>query len=133
MLKGQSRIALAALLGLVAGIGITTVFAQSPALDPARVAPHIFEVVLENDAVRVLRVTDRNGETQPLHSHPDRVVVHLSPCAWLVEEDDGSSRMESYKFGEVVWADALTHGGMTSTVVEECRSVEIEIRKPSVF
>ena len=65
-----------------------------------RVAPHIFEVVLENESVRVLRVTDRNGETQPLHSHPDRVIVYLSPCAWIAKEEDGSTRMESYKFGD---------------------------------
>lgn len=133
MLKSHGPIVVAALLGLVTGVGITSVFAQSPALDPARVAPHIFEVELENDAVRVLRVTDRNGETQPLHAHPDRVVVYLSPCAWMVEEDDGSMRMESHKFGEVLWEDALTHGGMTSSVVEECRSVEIELKKPSAF
>ena len=30
----------------------------------------LFENVLENDWVRVLKVTERNGETAPLHSHP---------------------------------------------------------------
>ena len=119
-----------AVISAVSGSAVTLTFAQSLALDPARVAPHIFEVVLENEKVRVLRVTDRNGETQPLHSHPGRVIVHLSPCAWMVEEDDGSTRMESYKFGDVYWADPLTHGGRTSNVVEECRSVEIEIKTP---
>lgn len=115
---------------MVIGSVVTMTFAQSFALDPARVAPHIFEVVLENEKVRVLRVTNRNGETQPLHSHPGRVIVRLSPCAWMVEEEDGSSRMESHKFGDVYWADPLTHGGHTSNVVEECRSVEIEIKAP---
>ena len=129
-MRGHHQIVLAVLLGVVIGSGVTLTFAQSPALDPARVAPHIFEVVLENESVRVLRVTDRNGETQPLHSHPGRVIVHLSPCAWLVQEDDGSTRMESHKFGDVYWADSLTHGGRTSNVVEECRSIEIEIKAP---
>jgi len=117
-LTSNSRILLAALLGIAVGSGVTMSYAQSRALDPAFVAPHIFEVVLENDSVRVLRVTDRNGETQPLHSHPDRVIVRLSPCAWIVEEDDGEVRMESHKFGDVYWAPALTHGGRTSNVVE---------------
>lgn len=118
--------------GALTGAGVTLVAAQSM-LDPARVAPHIFEVELENDRVRVLRVTDRNGETQPVHSHPDRVVVYLSPCAWLVEEEDGEARMESYKFGDVLWAPATTHGGATSTVVQECRSVEIELKPGSAY
>lgn len=126
----RRRMLMVAVIGAVIGSAITLTFAQSLALDPARVAPHIFEVVLENEKVRVLRVTDRNGETQPLHSHPGRVIVHLSPCAWIVNEDDGSTRMESYKFGDVYWADPLTHGGRTSNVVEECRSVEIEIKIP---
>jgi len=126
--KNPVRVAIAAVLGLVVGSGMTLTFAQSFALDPARVAPHIFEVVLENESVRVLRVTDRNGETQPLHSHPARVVVHLSPCAWLTEADDGSTHMISHRFGDVYWAEPLIHGGRTSNVVEECRSVEIEIK-----
>ncbi|NOX68187.1 MAG: hypothetical protein GXP15_03300 [Gammaproteobacteria bacterium] len=132
-MKGYLRLLLVAVAGMVVGSAVTLSYAQSSALDPARVAPHIFEVVLENEEVRVLRVTDRNGETQPLHSHPGRVIVRLSPCAWIVAEDDGSTRMESYKFGDVYWAPPLTHGGRTSNVVEECRSVEIEIKAPSVI
>lgn len=132
-MRSHHRIVLATLLGVVIGSGVTLTLAQSFALDPARVAPHIFEIVLENENVRVLRVTDRNGETQPLHSHPDRVIVYLSPCAWMVEDDDGSMRMESHKFGDTYWAEALTHGGRTSNVVEECRSVEIEVKRPPVF
>ena len=131
-MRSYYRIAWAALLGVVVGSGVTMTFAQSRALDPAFVAPHIFEVVLENVSVRVLRVTDRNGETQPLHSHPGRVIVNLSPCAWIVDDGDGEMRMVSHKFGDVYWADSLTHGGRTSNVVEECRSVEIEIKTPLV-
>ncbi len=129
-MKSHIRILVAAFLGIAVGSGVTMTYAQSRALDPAFVAPHIFEIVLENDSVRVLRVTDRNGETQPLHSHPGRVIVHLSPCAWIVDEGDGGRRMESHKFGDVYWAEPLTHGGRTSNVVEECRWVEIEIKTP---
>jgi hypothetical protein len=100
--------------------------ATSP-LDPVRVAPHIYEVAFENDRVRVLRKTIRNGETPPIHSQPDRVIVYLNPCAWLVEEGDGGTRMQSFKFGEPVWAPAETHGGVTATVIQQCSIVEIEL------
>lgn len=116
-------------LSAIGGVGVGLAVAQSPALDPALVAPHIYQVALENDKVRVLEVTDRNGETPPLHSHPDRVVVFLSPCAWMVTNDD-STHMESYKFGEVLWAERETHGGQTSTVIQECRILEIELKPP---
>lgn len=102
--------------------------AQSPALDPVRVAPHIYEELLSNDRVRVLKATERNGETPPLHSHRDRVVVFLSPCAWMVSTETGEERMESYKLGDVMWAGRVTHGGETSRVVQDCSLLEIELK-----
>ncbi|MCI0516296.1 MAG: hypothetical protein L0Y45_00520 [Woeseiaceae bacterium] len=100
------------------------------ALDPALVAPHIFEVAMENEKIRVLEVTDRNGETQPLHSHPSRLVIYMAPCAWLVTDARGEQSMESHKFGAMYWEEPVTHGGRTSTVVQECRTIEIEIKDP---
>jgi quercetin dioxygenase-like cupin family protein len=109
-------------------LGLATVSAQSPALDPVRVAPHIYELVLDNERIRVLKVTERNGETSPLHAHPDRVVVFLSPCAWLETAADGQQSMQSYRLGDVIWADRITHGGETSRVVQECSLLEIELK-----
>lgn len=109
----------------VSGLAIAAV---APALDPVRVAPHIYESAFENDRVRVLKATYRNGETPPLHSHPDRVRVYLNPCAWMVPTGDGESRMESFKFGEPVWLPANTHGGETSSVIEPCSILEIELK-----
>lgn len=108
-----------------------TVAGRIPAaLDPPLVAPHIFEVALENEKIRVLEVTDRNGETQPLHSHPSRLVIYMAPCAWIVTDASGGQSMESFKFGDMYWEGPVTHGGRTSTVVQECRSIEIEIKDP---
>jgi hypothetical protein len=108
--------------------GYSIAAAQFNALDPVRVAPHIFENILENDSVRVLKVTERNGETAPLHSHPDRLIVHLSPCAWIETADDGSKQMQSFKLGDVVWQTRITHGGVTSDVVQECSRLEVELK-----
>lgn len=114
--------------GLLAVLALATALAQSPALDPALVAPHIYESVLSNERVRVLKVTDRNGETAPLHTHPDRVVVFLSPCAWLETAPDGQTTMQSFRLGDVLWAERTTHGGETSRVVQECSLLEIELK-----
>ena len=85
-------------------------------LDPVRVAPHIYELEFENDQVRVIRQTIRFGETQPLHAHPDRVLVYLQTCAWLEDDGQGGERMQEFKYGAVAWADAETHGGNTANV-----------------
>jgi len=117
-----------ATFGLILILGIAVASAQSPALDPVNVAPHIYETVLDNDQVRVIKVTDRTGETPPLHQHPDRVMVYLSPCAWLEKTQDGQESMQSFRLGDVQWSAAVTHGGKTSTVVQECSLLEIELK-----
>jgi len=96
-------------------------------LDPVMVAPHIYELVFENEKVRVLRQTVRNGETSPLHGHLGRVVVYLQSCAWLEDDGAGGEQMQLFKIGDAVWAPAETHGGTTADVVQECKILEIEI------
>lgn len=118
-----------AMLLLIGGLlGYRLAEGQFSALDPVRVAPHIFENVLENDKVRVLKVTERNGETPPLHAHPERLVVYLSPCAWMEADVDGGTGMQSFRLGDVVWAAGQTHGGETSKVVQDCSRLEIELK-----
>lgn len=120
----QKLLSILPLLLLAAVVG-----AAVPApLDPVRVAPHIFELEFENDRVRVVRQTLRNGETQPLHAHPDRLLVYLQTCAWMEEDDNGERRMEEYKYGAVAWANAETHGGVNPEVVQECKILEIELK-----
>lgn len=114
------------LIGGLLGYGIA--FAQFDALDPVLVAPHIYENVLENEWVRVLKVTERNGETPPLHAHPETVIVHLSPCAWMEESNAGTRTMQSFRLGDAVWRDSVTHGGETSKVVQDCSRLEIEMK-----
>ena len=97
------------------------------ALDPVKVAPHIYDVAFENERVRVLKKIIRNGETPPLHAHPDSVVVYLNPCAWMEEDAKGEKRMQSFKFGEPTWAPAGTQGGKTANVVQECHVIVVEL------
>lgn len=122
----KTRSALLITLGGIFGYSIAA--AQFNALDPIRVAPHIFENVLENERVRVLKVTERNGETAPLHAHPERLIVYLSPCAWIEVATDGSQQMQSFKLGDTAWENRVTHGGETSNVVQECSRLEIEMK-----
>ena len=77
--------------------------------------------------MRVLKKIIRNGETPPLHSHPDRVVVYLNPCAWMEDDGQGGQRMQSFKFGEPTWAVAETLGGETANVVQECHVIIVEL------
>ena len=125
-MSARRSIAAATGLGILLGYGISV--AQMSALDPVRVAPHIYENYFENEHVRVLKATNRNGETPPMHSHPARLIVHLSPCAWLETDAEGNDLMQSFRLGDVRWLPGETHGGETSNVVQECSSLEIEVK-----
>ncbi len=96
-------------------------------LDPIKVAPHIYQLEFENERVRVIKQTIRNGETQPLHAHPDRLLVYLQTCAWIESDGHGGERMQQFAYGAVAWAEAETHGGNTANVVQECKILEIEM------
>ena len=110
------------LLLLAAVVGATV---PAP-LDPVKVAPHIYELQFENEHMRVLRQTLRRGETQPLHAHPDRLLVYLQTCAWMEDDGQGGKRMQEFKYGDVAWATAETHGGTNAEVIQECKVLQIE-------
>ena len=120
---GSKILAFVPLLLLAAVVGA----AVPKPLDPLRVAPHNFSLEFENERVRVLKQTVRNGENQPLHAHPDRLLVYLQTCGWLEDDGKGNRHMEEFKFGQVVWADAVTHGGENADVVQQCQILEIEL------
>jgi len=102
-------------------------FAAPYMLDPLRVAPHIYELEFENERVRVLRRTIRSGETPPVMSQSDRVIIYLNPCAWLEEDGEGEERMQSFKFGTPVWTAEGTHGGQAFDVIQQCNVLEVEL------
>ena len=120
---GQKLLSFVPLLLLAAIVGA----AVPTPLDPIKVAPHIYALKFENERLRVIEQTIRNGETQPLHAHPDRLLVYLQTCAWMEDDGHGGQRMQSFKYGEVAWADAETHGGNTANVVQECIILQIEL------
>jgi quercetin dioxygenase-like cupin family protein len=46
--------------------------------DPVASAPTHYSVLLENDTVRVLKITYAPGEKSDMHRHPDAIVIGLS-------------------------------------------------------
>lgn len=116
--------AVVATVFLGALITLSGVASQEQKLDPTKLAPTIYESVLENNEVRVLKVTSRPGETPPVHSHPDRVLVSVNGCV----DDVAQEWME---VGEVARLSAVTHGGQTITSIGECIFIKIELKSPS--
>lgn len=129
MKSAHCLLAAAMAIAVAFGAGLAVGASIDDALDPAKAAPHIYEVVLENERVRVLEVSLRNGEMAPLHKHPDHLVVYLSACGWLETTGDGERRMQSYTIGDVTWEPGMTHGGEPANVIHDCRLLYVELKE----
>ncbi|MEE9264812.1 MAG: hypothetical protein V3V11_10185, partial [Vicinamibacteria bacterium] len=92
--------------------------ASGESLDATEVAPDHYKAELENDHVRVLRITYAAGEEAALHSHPNGVLVFLSDGSSVLTLEDGTKREDSFKAGDTMWAPAETHQGKAITDTE---------------
>jgi hypothetical protein len=97
---------------MVALLGALGVPLEALAQDAARVNPHGFAVLLDNDRVRVLEYRSRPGAGvcgQGVHSHPPHVNIVLTPIKARITLPDGKTIDAENKAGDVFWEDAVTH------------------------
>lgn len=127
-MKGLLIHGMAAAIAVSATLGISKGFDDEVGMDPAVVSPAEFKVELENERVRVLRVTVEDGAAPGPHSHPERVVVFLTPCTWLDRSKDGAVPEETNSAGEVLWMQPMVHEGGPTHVKETCELLEIELK-----
>lgn len=97
----RSLLLLTAFLFLSAATGL--------AQDPVQVDSKHYQVVLENDQVRVLRITYAPGEKSVMHRHPEAVAVFLTDHRGRFATPGGQAEERSGHRGQTVWADAETH------------------------
>ncbi len=97
--------------------------------DPAVIAPRQVRVVLENEAVRVLRVRLAPGDKVPLHSHPGLVGVFVSTGRVRNSVPGrGHDDLEA-RPGEVFWGHPVTHA--TENIGNEpVDMVLVELKRP---
>lgn len=97
--------------------------------DPTMTDPHLYQVVFENDRVRVLEYRDEPGDRTHPHRHPDSVMVTLSAFHRRVTAGDRSVEVD-LAAGETRWLGAQEHVGEnigdTAT-----HSIFIELKEPA--
>lgn len=79
------------------------------ALDPAKVDPKHYKVVLDNDQVRVLRAKYGPHEKSVMHEHPASVAVFLSGGKVKFTLPDGTSQDSNANARSATWIDAGKH------------------------
>jgi quercetin dioxygenase-like cupin family protein len=96
--------------------------------DAVKVAPDIYKVLLENDAVRVLEIRMKQGAKSETHSHPRSVAIVLNDQRIKFSFPNGKSDVVDLKRGQAIWFDALSHSAENAGT-EDATGVLVELKK----
>jgi quercetin dioxygenase-like cupin family protein len=105
----------------------TSVFAtHALAIDFVEAAPKQTKVLIDNDKVRVIHVTNAKGDKIPMHTHPDLIVYVLKGGRIKFTNADGKVIETSTKTGEATFRPAVTH---SHEHLDAGEAIVIELKK----
>jgi hypothetical protein len=96
--------------------------------DPTVTDPKLYQVLFENERVRVLEYRDRPGDRTHLHRHPDSVMVTLSAFRRRVTAGDRRVDVD-LSAGEARWLGAQEHTG-ENIGQGVSHSIFVELKEP---
>lgn len=88
---------------------VCLVTAPAFAQDPVKVDAKHYKVLMENDKVRVVRVTYGAKEKSVMHEHPDSLAIFLGEAHVRFTMPDGKTEDSHKKTGDVQWTAAGKH------------------------
>lgn len=77
--------------------------------DAAKVAPHVYKVLFENERARLLEVIMHPGDHSEMHSHPDNLVYVLSDGKVTFTAPSGETAEVELTAGASMWMEATQH------------------------
>jgi quercetin dioxygenase-like cupin family protein len=77
--------------------------------DAAKVAPHVYKVLFENERARVLEVSMEPGDSSEMHSHPDYLVYMLADGKVKFTTPSGETAEVELTAGMSMWREAEEH------------------------
>ena len=108
------------LVGTLLVAGSAVLFAQ----DPVKVDPAHYKAILDNAAVRVLKVDYAAGAKSPMHAHPDAIVIALAASKVQFTNADKTTRDSDMANESGMYTPAGTHSsaagatGVNALVIE---------------
>lgn len=104
--------------------------ALAMAQDPVPLYPANYEVMIENDRVRVMDFRLRKGDQEDFHAHPAHVLYVLEPFTISFRFPDGRTGVRQVKAGEVLYSEAVTHSP-TNIGDTDAHGILIELKTPA--
>lgn len=101
---------------------------RATAQDPLQVSPQIYKLILDNDQVRVIEYQARPGQSDQMHSLPQRLTYTLTPVKLKVMSPDGNITNVEAKEGEAYWQAPVTHS-IENVGKTEAKMLIVEIKE----
>jgi quercetin dioxygenase-like cupin family protein len=112
------------IVAVTLGLAAANVRAQ----DPVTVCPNNFKVLAEDETTRVLRFTQKKGETCGMHSHPYIVAYVIKSGQLTYIMPDGTEKQgPKLKPGDVLQRGPTTHSH--DAPPEDAESIVVEVKK----
>jgi quercetin dioxygenase-like cupin family protein len=102
-------------------------FRVPPDMDPVKLSPQYYTVVVDNEFVRVLEYRLKPGQKEPMHTHPCGVVYYLTGTRWKATAQDGKTTETETRAGQIVWRGITTHAAENAGKTE-ARALAIELK-----
>ena len=78
-------------------------------VDAVSVAPDSYEMVFENDRVRILEFNGSVGTVTAMHSHPDIIAVGIDALKVKFTLENGQSMDAELSLGDAMFMDGHSH------------------------
>jgi quercetin dioxygenase-like cupin family protein len=92
------------------------------------ISPDVHKVVFENDAIRILEVTVKPGDTVPMHRNPENINYILKPGTLRLINVDGSVVDVQLTQGQVIPAPVGEHA-VENVGTTEVQTICIELKR----
>ena len=114
---------------ILAAISVVGLSLSASAQDVAKVNPDTITVKIDNARTRVMEAVLEPGHKEAMHSHPSSIVYVVTGGTTRSHRPDGTTSETTWKAGDVVYRDPLTHWAEnigTTTI----RLLVIELKTP---
>lgn len=97
------------------------------AQEAAKVAPHVYKVLFENERVRLLDVRMKPGDSSDQHSHPDYLLYAITGGKVKLTDASGQSVEVEIQAGDTMWREAEEHSAL-NVGTTELQAIFVELK-----
>jgi hypothetical protein len=118
-------------VGMFLGAGAVAAAGQMQLqdLDPVKVSPQYYKVLIDNDRVRVLEYRLKPGEKEGMHSHPPNGIVYsMATTKTRTTLPDGKITEGGSTAGTATWRAGVTTHGLENIGTTEMHNLAIDVK-----